>query len=672
MPELTAAYVPTTETSAASSRAAGAHATANPFLANIAALWEHQSPLALKLEAIADDALYALEPTPGGAATLSVTDDAGARVTLHSRRDPSGEAQCWAAALDVSKKYVVVINGFGLGYHAEALWEQMPKESLLIIAEPDLPLLSTALNNADFSEMLATGRVIFFTELSRAELVEQLEPRSTYITSGTLLAAHGPSVRLHPEFHRQFLAMFTEFAEYTRTGLVTLMLNNVATCRNVANNLGRYVTAAPLGLLRQAFADQPAILVAAGPSLQKNMHLLAGAADKAVIICVQTILKPLLAAGITPDFVTALDYHTISTRFFENLQELPGGNHVHLVAETKAHSKVLDLFSGGMSLASNDFANKMLRSAAPATDTLKAGSTVAHLSFYLAEYMGCNPIILIGQDLGFVDGLYYKPGTAIHDVWEPELDRFHTLETREWERIVRGRNILRKVKDIHGVDMYTEELFFTYLQQFERDFAASRARVIDATEGGAKKEGTIVATLAATLDRYCRTPLDKKKRSEPWKTHAVNGGEKLAAAADALAQREGDARQLLEHCQSVLPLLQRMLAEQENAGQLDQLFVQVDRLRARVSMDLATLEMAGSLNTIGELRRFYHDLNVRAAPEDSLLRQRRQIERDIDNVQQLAVGCERLLEIIQHARWRLMRQWEAIESGKPWPVEDAA
>ena len=56
------------------------------------------------------------------------------------------------------------------------------------------------------------------------------------------------------------------------------------------------------------------------------MHLLhekrcRSAERSAVIICVQTMLKPLLAAGIEPDFVTSLDYNTVSTRFFENLEE---------------------------------------------------------------------------------------------------------------------------------------------------------------------------------------------------------------------------------------------------------------------------------------------------------------------------------------------------------------
>src|SRR6185437_11105271 len=56
------------------------------------------------------------------------------------------------------------------------------------------------------------------------------------------------------------------------------------------------------------------------------------------------------------------------------------------------------------------------------------------------------------------------------------------------------RFILRRIPDCQGKPMYTEERLFTYLQQFERDFARSKARIIDATEGGAAKRGTTVMT----------------------------------------------------------------------------------------------------------------------------------------------------------------------------------
>src|SRR5206468_3433675 len=138
---------------------------------------------------------------------------------------------------------------------------------------------------------------------------------------------------------------------------------------------------------------------------------------------------------------------------------------------------------------------------------LPSGATVAHLAYYLAEFVGCNPIIFIGQDLGFSEGLCYAPGTSYEDVWRPELSRFCTLEMKQWEQIVRDRAILRKIPDHQGRPMYTEERLFTYLQQFERDFLRSSRKIIDATEGGALKRGATTMTFAHAIAEYCDSPL---------------------------------------------------------------------------------------------------------------------------------------------------------------------
>ena len=108
------------------------------------------------------------------------------------------------------------------------------------------------------------------------QLVERLEPRSVMFTAGAgmLLTSHPASVQVAGEFYSAFQKLITEFIAFTRTGFITLMLNNVATCRNIANNLGRYATTPPLDVLRDAYKGRPAVLVAAGPSLAKNMHLL--------------------------------------------------------------------------------------------------------------------------------------------------------------------------------------------------------------------------------------------------------------------------------------------------------------------------------------------------------------------------------------------------------------
>ena len=708
----------------------GARVEASPiYVRNLCALWESDSRLAMALEAIHPDDVPPLEPAREGGWTVRIANPpeiatseqakiengggrkskmAGGGVYLHSRYCPVAEGRAWAQALPCDNRYAVVVCGFGLGYHVKALWERLggaDGDAVIVVAEPNLAILKAALAAEDYSDMLRArpgvmgGGVIIITGLDRGQLVERLEPRSVMFTAGAgmLLATHPASVQVAGGFYSAFQKLITEFIAFTRTGFITLMLNNVATCRNIANNLGRYATTPPLDLLRDAFKGRPAILVAAGPSLAKNMHLLHGLVEpanrsagepksnrvadsgrRAVIIAVQTMLKPLLAAGIEPDFVTSLDYNTVSTRFFENLEESGSTGHVHLVAEAKANWNVLDVFTGSMSLAHNDFAAKLVRgSGLPPRAGLKAGATVAHLSFYLAEFLGCDPIILVGQDLGFVDGLYYKPGTAIHETWGVELGRFNTLETKEWERIVRSRTILRKIPDIHGHPMYTEEQFFVYLQQFERDFAASRergGRVIDATEGGARKQGVEVMTLRRAMDTFCNAAIRGTAMGDaakPWKTWSCDVPANLRQVRAALQARRAEGVAMKETCENTMPLLQEMLDHQDDADRMNHLFVAVDRARARVGSDPDTFEMICLLNTIGELRRFSADLGVKGAKTGSLDRQRRQLTRDMEYVAALKVGAERLIEIVDEARARIDRQIAAVEAGKPWPREVA-
>ena len=238
--------------------------------------------------------------------------------------------------------------------------------------------------------------------------------------------------------------------------------------------------------------------------------------------------------GIEPHYVTSLDYHDICTRFFEGL---PPTLRTELVAEPKATSAVFSMFPGPVTLIGNDFADQLLGGKGPEKGKLPSGATVAHLAFYLAEHLGCDPIIFVGQDLGFSDGLCYAPGTSYEDVWRPELSRFCTVEMKQWEQIVRERFILRRIPDHAGRPMYTEERLFTYLQQFERDFARSKARVIDATEGGAAKRGATPMTLAEAIERFCvpsPSPPPAASAVEPYS--GERAGVRGHRAADAVGQ----------------------------------------------------------------------------------------------------------------------------------------
>ena len=624
----------------------------SPLLANMAALWAADPGLAAQMELILGAEPYPVEPSKAGAPTVAVPDRQGHRIYLHSRYQPIEEAKRLIDSSDLDEKTVFCVHGFGLGYHVEALFDRISEEAIVLVFEPDLRLLRTAFEHRDFSRFIRTGRLLLFGQPDRTAIMLHLGTQQTLVAVGVAFIKHAPSVQLHSEFHRQAEAAMGEFLAYCHTALNTLVLNSRRTCENIARNLSWYAAAPGINALKNRHANQPAIIVSAGPSLRKNQHRLGSARGKAVLIAVQTTLQPLLEMGIEPDYVTSLDYHDICTRFFE---KLPADLGTQLVAEPKASTAVLDLYPGPLRLLGNEFADSLLREMKLGRDRLRSGATVAHLAFYLAEHMGCDPVIFVGQDLGFSDGLCYTPGTSYEDVWRPELGRFCTLEMKQWEHIARERPILRRIEDSQGRPMYTEERLFSYLQQFERDFATARCRVIDATEGGVRKRGATPMALAEALARFCSRAIPSVC---PPEKAEVSGAltyrwDLLGACIKSLGNRKRESEQIRQIARQTLPLLQEIGQHMEDQGRVNRLIAGVDALRGHMNELGPCYELVTMLSQQTELMRFRSDRQIAASKATGLERQRRQLARDIANVEGVIAAAEQFQKLMDGAMERL-------------------
>jgi hypothetical protein len=595
----------------------------HPYLANLAALWSVDPALAAEVDAVADDARLAAEPAKDGSPTVAISAPSGGRVYLHSRYRPSEEACRLIADVSVEEHVVFYVHGLGLGYHLDLLFREAGDAARFFVFERDLALIRLALECRDFVPLIESRRVSWVTAADKAALFERLTPHTALISVGAATVLHPPSLQVAPEFHEQLRGWTDEYAAFTRTSLNTLVLNGRRTAENVARNVGWYVSTPGPEQLRDRHKGQPAVIVSAGPSLRKNKHLLARLKGKVAIIAVQTTLQPLLEMGIEPDYVTSLDYHDICTRFYE---KLPPTLNTHLVAEAKATNKIFSLFPGPLTLTGNDYAEQLLREMNLGKQALRAGATVAHLAFYLAEHLGCDPIVFVGQDLGFSDGLCYAPGTSYEDVWRPELSRFCTVEMKQWEQIVRDRYILRRIPDQQGKPMYTEERLFSYLQQFEQDFARSAAAVIDASEGGAAKRGTRVMPLADVIERYCAGRLP-----EALPSHQGQDLSRLGEAIACLRRRRQEAGEIESVAAQTLPLLQRIHDQIEDQPRVNRLIAQIDTLRARMNSLGACYELVVQLTQKTELQRFQADRRMASSKLNGADKQRRQIARDIEN-----------------------------------------
>jgi hypothetical protein len=226
-------------------------------------------------------------------------------------------------------------------------------------------------------------------------------------------------------------------------------------------------------------------------------------------------------------------------------------------------------------------------------------------------------------------------------VWRPELSRFNTVEMKQWEQIVRDRPILRKIPDYQGRPMYTEERLFTYLQQFERDFAGTQTRIIDATEGGALKRGATSMPLAEAIAQHCRSEIDLSPRAS-----SGLALDRLDECLQSLAKRREEASQVEQISRQTLPLLEQIRSAITDPAAVNRLVGQIDPLRARMNELGATYDLILQLTQITELQRFKADRRISAAGFTGAQRQQLQVERDIDNVRGMIEAAQEFGRLI--------------------------
>lgn len=622
---------------------------------NLAALARGSPGLVARLRGVAARSDAVFFATDDGVLGAEVGFGVGVQ-GLASRRRPLAEATRLVEGVDVAGAAVLAVAGFGLGYHVAALAQRVGRTGVVIVFEPDLGLLRAVLERVDHSSWLPTANVAI---LDRADDPAAI---SVLLQGGEGLVAIGVGLVEHPASRQRlgpgvkaFFESVVSVVSGLKMSIVTTLVQSRVTLQNLTQNLGAYARAPGVADLAGCCAGRPAVVVSAGPSLERNVGLLSrpGVRERVVIVAAQTVLKTLLSRGIRPHFVTALDFSELSRRFYEGLsaRDVEG---VTLVLDAKVNPAVVDAFPGTLRIMGDKYLDLLLGSglARPASNprgALKAGATVAHLCYYLARHLGCDPVGLIGQDLGFTDGQYYAAGAAIHDVWAPELNEFNTLETMEWQRIVRMGSHLRRATDVLGRPVFTDEQMGTYLVQFERDFSLDAElglTTVDATEGGVRKQHTRVTTLEAFLSEYAgpeRPPITLPPVPAPTPVSARRLEDRLRSVR-AQAWRVGEV------ARKTGGVLAEMMEHQSDQERVNRCIARVDALREEATGLDPAYSLTQVLNQTGGLHRIKADREIALDSEMSAMeRQRRQLERDAANVGQIAEAADQIGMLLEAA-----------------------
>ena len=622
--------------------------------ANLAALGQLNAVFAEKVrsaDGIADNISFV--ETQQGVPTVIVDNK-----PLASKHRPLDEAKRLVDKLELIDHAVFVALGFGAGYHIAELAQRLSKTGVIVIFEPDLELLRAMFERIDMRKWLSKAIIIWLHDpADRAAVSTALSGAESIIAQGVQFIDHSANRQRLGKDGNDFAQMLSDYVNTAKTTLLTTLVRAADTIRNLLGNVDHYALGPGVLPLKNAATDRTAFVVSAGPSLRKNIEQLAqpSVREHCIIIAVQTVLKPLLAAGIKPHFVTSLDYHEISKRFYEGLSrdDVEG---ITLVADAKAHPVILDSFPGMVRCCEATFLDELLGNESRDMGKLSNGATVAHLAFYLAEYLGCSTIAMIGQDLGFTDGLYYSPGTAIHDVWGPELNQFNTIEMMEWQRIVRHRVHLHERQDQHGRTIFTDTQMLTYLQQFERDFAKAAdagVKVIDASEGGVQKQHTqsqpLEDVLTQALERSTRphkiesfakggvlTPCQQNGRRAHVRSQLLNVQSRLSRLEDVSRRTQ--------------KLLITMLQMQLDQDKMNRHFERLQKLREQAETMHETMHLLNHLNQLGVFKRQLSDRKLHLSKSLSAFdRQRAHFERDIENVRWTADAAAEMQSMLNDA-----------------------
>ncbi len=410
---------------------------------------------------------YEAEFSSCGLMTLALTDAVG-RYYMHSNSRVSKEAFTLASSWYEDDITHYVLYGFGLGYHVREL-ARLDDSVQIDVYEADINILKLAAAYTDIGVLMNNHSVRIIYDPSHIQMLHRLKD----LKEEERFIIHSPSLR-NVKYQNIKERMENYFVQYSSIANQKNLLKG-----NFRENMTNYDGFAEE--LRERFVNKDLYIIAAGPSLDKNYHLLKKVdRSKGIILATGTVYRKLLTAGIRPDYVIVSD----ATEYVYAQMEGLEAESVPMLYLSTAYKRLARNYHGRKYIIlqkdfgrAEDFAKKhnvMLNS---------TGGSVSTTALDLGISLGCGRIIFLGLDLAYTDNYIHASDTSLRYL-EPSQD-------------------LRVVPDIHGNPVHTGKTFDIYRQWIEKRIHDVREiEFIDATEGGARIAGMKCLAMEECIRRF--------------------------------------------------------------------------------------------------------------------------------------------------------------------------
>jgi hypothetical protein len=396
-------------------------------------------------------------------------------------------------APDPLKRELIFAVGISSIKELTEVYRRMAKESVLIIIEPNLSFFYHALHNKDLSLFKSSNVLLFSGDLNRFQhYLEMIFSTSLIFFVKNIRFYFTNYYRNHDlVLCQQIVKQINEVIKYKYMTYGNSVEDSLIGLEQNLKNIKHLLRSKDVSKLKNIYKGKPAIVVAAGPSLNKNIEQLKKAKNRAVIIAVDTIANRLIKEGIIPDFVCSIERIIETYIYFYEGKYFP--KETTLVGPLLLYPKIFEEFPGDIIIPMRQNVGEYiwLRDILElnSDSEFSMGISCAHLAFGLAVHMGASPIILVGQDLAF--------GSS--------TEQSHASGTIYDDKKLLPRNIeIVEVEGYYGQKVLSTRIWVNFRKWFENEIRARDLFVINATEGGSRIENTVQKPLAEVIEEYCQ------------------------------------------------------------------------------------------------------------------------------------------------------------------------
>lgn len=408
------------------------------------------------------------------------------RITSKNQEE---EAKLLLRHIDFERENLIVVFGIGNLILLDKLLEEALEGTRIAIFEPNVEVFRYIINNHNITNFIESEKVIFFTgplESNEKYIHYFIQEWINLVLNIEVISL--PNYYLYSQYRLDCIEIISKIFRRSLANMGNSLEDTMIGIDNQYVNVDTCMMSNSIEELTGKYEGYPAIIVSSGPSLDKNIGILKNAAGKALIISCDASYRTCLANDVAPDMIASIERGIETYQYYYENQNFP--EDLVLVGPSVLRPEIFESVPGKKILMSKSGigVEGWWKGHFETIEFRDMGHSCATVAFAVAESAGCDPIILIGQDLAYTNDKIH--GDMAHTEYEGENKINENTEV-VW------------TKDIYGNPIRTEDYYNTFRYYFENKAYSGEVKIIDATEGGALIGGTEIMTFDEAVKTFC-------------------------------------------------------------------------------------------------------------------------------------------------------------------------